>query len=751
MNKQLRGYFFISLLYLVIGQPLQGMAQLDQADSVKYYILQSRLKNGFDSASFFRAVNILRNFKYSADQLKKTNDVINSFNITDNKDTVLLLKNELIFGLTQKDYDPAINYSLKVFEEFKNYISPNKNEQLYLLLAYLRVPYRNSVRIAEGIEFFNKAVAFFIPRKDSLSVGVSYFVLDGLYYNIGLLEQAIYSGKKSLLFLGEFKNLKDDLLFGRRFSSRLRYLITSTGIADKLSQLGKINEALEFSYAALRSGKKYGISPANISQVHKDLINIYLLGNQLDSAGKYVAIATPDSLETNLQDYSNIAAIRQAKARYFTILGKYEIADSIIRSCYPVIEKFDIPTFSYSGIIFPWYYHAIIKVKQNKHAEALEILEKGIPKVVHSRQASLLMLKLKAELCSHLKLYAKAVVAYEAYNRLVEQIKDDQQKVGNLSFETEQKMAENNYAIERLQSENKLNSLQLKFIIVVAVLMIAIAVIAYIRYKQQQKLLEQLKDTQGQLIQAEKMASLGELTAGIAHEIQNPLNFVNNFSEVSNELIDEMKVELEKGEIESAKEIATDIQQNLEKINHHGKRADNIVKSMLQHSRSSTGQKELTDINTLCDEYLRLAYHGLRAKDKSFNAHFEMNADSTIPKLKLVQQDIGRVILNLISNAFYAVNERKKQDSADYTPSVTVSTRSEKNGVAIIVEDNGAGIPKSVQQKIFQPFFTTKPAGQGTGLGLSLSYDIIKAHGGSIDMESKEGEGTRFFIYLPTS
>ncbi len=263
--------------------------------------------------------------------------------------------------------------------------------------------------------------------------------------------------------------------------------------------------------------------------------------------------------------------------------------------------------------------------------------------------------------------------------------------------------------------------------------------------------LEQLKSTQAQLVQSEKMASLGELTAGIAHEIQNPLNFINNFSEVSNELIDEMRIEIDKGEIATAKEIAEDVKQNLEKITHHGKRADSIVKGMLQHSRSSTGQKELTDINVLCDEYLRLAYHGLRAKDKSFNANFEMNADSVIPKLKLVQQDIGRVILNLISNAFYAVNERKKQASADYTPSVTVSTRSENNGVSIIVEDNGAGIPKSVQQKIFQPFFTTKPAGQGTGLGLSLSYDIIKAHGGSIDMESKEGEGTRFFIYLPTS
>jgi two-component system, NtrC family, sensor kinase len=266
-----------------------------------------------------------------------------------------------------------------------------------------------------------------------------------------------------------------------------------------------------------------------------------------------------------------------------------------------------------------------------------------------------------------------------------------------------------------------------------------------------EKTLEQLKSTQAQLVQSEKMASLGELTAGIAHEIQNPLNFVNNFSEVSVELLQEMKMELEKGDANEAKVIANDVIQNLEKITYHGKRADSIVKGMLQHSRSSTGQKELADINALCEEYLRLAYHGLRAKDKSFNANFEMKPDMNLPKLMVVQQEIGRVILNLISNAFYAVNERKKKEADDFIPTVNVITRYDNNVVTIVVEDNGSGIPQSVQQKIFQPFFTTKPAGQGTGLGLSLSYDIIKAHGGTIQMESKEGEGTRFSIYLPTS
>ena len=270
--------------------------------------------------------------------------------------------------------------------------------------------------------------------------------------------------------------------------------------------------------------------------------------------------------------------------------------------------------------------------------------------------------------------------------------------------------------------------------------------------------LQELKSTQTQLIQSEKMASLGELTAGIAHEIQNPLNFVNNFSEVSNELIDEMKDELSKGNYEDAKEIADDVKQNLEKINHHGKRADAIVKGMLQHTRTSSGQKELTDINALCDEYLRLAYHGLRAKDKSFNAAFKTDFDNTIQKINVIPQDIGRVILNLINNAFYAVSERKNasalrqaQGSAaqPYEPIVSVSTKKIHSHIEIKVADNGNGIPKKVLDKIFQPFFTTKPTGQGTGLGLSLSYDIVKAHGGELKVETKEGEGSVFQILLP--
>jgi signal transduction histidine kinase len=260
--------------------------------------------------------------------------------------------------------------------------------------------------------------------------------------------------------------------------------------------------------------------------------------------------------------------------------------------------------------------------------------------------------------------------------------------------------------------------------------------------------LSELRATQALLVQSEKMASLGELTAGIAHEIKNPLNFVNNFAEVSGELFDELKAATNPDE---RAELIDMLQNNLDKINEHGKRADAIVRSMLQHSRSESGKKEPTDINALADEYLRLAYHGLRAKDKSFNAEFELATDPALPGIDVVPQDIGRVVLNLINNAFYAVAEKQRQGDKDYVPTVVVRTRRTDNGIELSIRDNGPGIPEAIREKIFQPFFTTKPTGQGTGLGLSLSYDIIKAHGGTLTIESSEGKGATFCIEIPFS
>jgi len=261
--------------------------------------------------------------------------------------------------------------------------------------------------------------------------------------------------------------------------------------------------------------------------------------------------------------------------------------------------------------------------------------------------------------------------------------------------------------------------------------------------------LKELKSAQAQLIQSEKMASLGELTAGIAHEIQNPLNFVNNFSEVNAELSQEMAEALNKGDLDEARQLAADIRSNQEKIRDHGKRAGSIVKSMLEHSRASSGQKEPTAVNAICDEYLRLAFHGMRAKDKTFNVKIETAFDPETGSIEMVPRDIGRVLLNLFNNAFYAVHERAKSESPAYQPTVSVKKHRQEGRINISISDNGPGIPENIREKIFQPFFTTKPTGQGTGLGLSLSYDIVKAHGGELSVETAEGGGATFTVLLP--
>ncbi|MEO8414764.1 MAG: tetratricopeptide repeat protein [Ginsengibacter sp.] len=350
------------------------------------------------------------------------------------------------------------------------------------------------------------------------------------------------------------------------------------------------------------------------------------------------------------------------------------------------------------------------------------------------------------EVCKHFNLYGEALSHIEDYIAMYKKIHRDtiNEKIQNLEIshraEESRKEAEV-YRVRNIELADLNNLIGKQKEEVEA------------QKKISEEALAELKATQSQLIQSEKMASLGELTAGIAHEIQNPLNFVNNFSEVNIELIDELQNELKAGNTEDAIAISNDIKDNEEKINHHGKRADAIVKGMLQHSRTSTGQKELTDINALADEYLHLSYHGIRAKDKEFNSEFKTDFDRDLSsaegKINIVPQDIGRVLLNLYNNAFYAVNEKRKLNITGYEPNVTVQTKKINGKVEIRISDNGNGIPQNIADKIFQPFFTTKPTGQGTGLGLSLSYDIIKAHGGEIKVETKDGEGTKFIIQLP--
>ncbi|MEP7252831.1 MAG: ATP-binding protein [Ginsengibacter sp.] len=372
--------------------------------------------------------------------------------------------------------------------------------------------------------------------------------------------------------------------------------------------------------------------------------------------------------------------------------------------------------------------------------------------------------------------------AYEHYklftiyrDSLAKQEAEKKTLQAKMQFEFDKKQAVAKAEQDKKDAEQKrIKNIQYFTIAGLVVLVLVILLIVFIQWRnnnekkkanvllQQQKekaeeTLVELKSTQSQLIYSEKMASLGELTAGIAHEIQNPLNFVNNFSEVNRELLAEMREEIVKGNYNSVTILAKDVEENEDKINHHGKRADSIVKGMLQHSRAGTGQKEPTDFNALADEYLRLSYHGLRAKDKNFNAEIKTHFDDRIDKINIVPQDIGRVLLNLYNNAFYAcaersrgaVNDALQKKAPGYKPTVTVRTKKLASGVELSVTDNGSGIPQKAVDKIFQPFFTTKPTGQGTGLGLSLSYDIVKAHVGEIKVDTKEGEGSEFIVTLP--
>jgi len=352
---------------------------------------------------------------------------------------------------------------------------------------------------------------------------------------------------------------------------------------------------------------------------------------------------------------------------------------------------------------------------------------------------------------------AKAWQYTVLYNQANDSLRNRTSAFNVASYESEQKENEQNKRMALLQQQRAVQEAtigQRNIIILISLIGLAAVlgslIFIYRQLQVNKRNLAHLKTTQTQLIQSEKMASLGELTAGIAHEIQNPLNFVNNFSEVNTELIDEMQLEIDKGNLKEVKAIAGDIKENQQKINMHGRRADGIVKGMLQHSKATSGQKESTNINALADEYMRLAYHGLRAKDKSFNAELTTHFDKNLPNINVVPQDIGRVLLNLFNNAFYAVNQKKKALGDAYKPEVSVTTSSQNSQVIIKVKDNGIGIPDSIMEKIMQPFFTTKPTGEGTGLGLSLSYDIVvKGHGGKIDINIKADEFTEFIVTLP--
>jgi len=509
----------------------------------------------------------------------------------------------------------------------------------------------------------------------------------------------------------------------------------------------------------------------------KESKNLRVLSITYTSLGRtYLALKQTDSALLSFQkahDYAIKAGYKRYLGSVLLNLGRVYLLNGDNQTAINYFQRALMESAAhnyYRGIVATHLVLADIHKQAGKADSSLHHLRSGLL-VANTLNTADLLLRCYVALADFYKRFGNndSTVKFQS---LIIKINDSLfnskqvQHFQNIDFDAQQKQQE----IQAANKEYK-DRMQKYLLIGGLAVFLIIAVLLWRNNRQRQKsnaVLQQhnkeienamanLKATQAQLVQSEKMASLGELTAGIAHEIQNPLNFVNNFSEVSSELLDEMITELGNDNKQDAIAIADDVKQNLEKILHHGKQADGIVKGMLQHSRSSSAVKEPTDINKLADEYLRLAFHGLRAKDKSFNAILKTDYDDTIGTINIIPQDIGRVILNLITNAFYAVTEKKKQQP-DYEPIVTVTTKrlgsppaGGDGGIEIKVSDNGNGIPPKVLDKIFQPFFTTKPTGQGTGLGLSLSYDIVKAHGGELKVETKEGQWAEFIIQLPVA
>jgi len=581
------------------------------------------------------------------------------------------------------------------------------------------------------------------------------------------------------------------LMYGlkaRQLSQQLNYIDgeieAAPVLSEALSSKGNFSKALEFDLQSKQLAEKNG---------KQNLLQEYMIGGVYFYSGDY-----KKALEYFLKYKSDSDELtRTFIGETYYHLGRLDSAFFYISKAYQMDKNYS------THRTVPYYYMALIEAKEGKFKNALDNYRLGLlyskninqdiangyngiavvfkqmgeidSAVYYAKEAMMLAQKESltpnvldaSALLTELYIKINTDSAFK-YQRVMLAAKDSlfsEEKVKqmqNLSFNEQMRQQELQQTIQeaQLKYRNRLNV----YILIAGLLILLIVAgglwrrniyrrksiaLLEIQKEEIQSTLTQLKSTQQQLIQSEKMASLGELTAGIAHEIQNPLNFVNNFSEVNTELLAEMKDEMDKGNTEDAKTIANYVIENEQKINHHGKRAGDIVKGMLQHSQKSTGQKVPTNINALADEYLRLTYQGLRAKDKNFNAEIKTDFDEALQKINIIPQDIGRVLLNLFNNAFYAVNQQKSQNLISYEPTVSVTTKKSGNSVLITVSDNGNGIPQNIVDKIFQPFFTTKPTGSGTGLGLSLSYDIVKAHGGELKVASKEGEGTTFIIQLP--
>ncbi len=618
----------------------------------------------------------------------------------------------------------------------------------------------------------------------------------GFYYEVLNADSSVKYTQLALAYARKHGYLKAEARLMAGLSSAVRQQGKFAEALDLLFKSLKLAQENNFTYDIARAYRRLGLVYSDMENFPKAVayllqaaaidekslngssaaIDHVLVGeayekiNKLDSAAFHIntAFKQKDAFDLLAPDIYNInGSIQAKKGNYGQALSLYTEGISLAKKNNDLVVSSKI----YAGL-------SIVFTKINKRDSAIFYAQKSFE---NAQQVSFKKgIILSGNLLSDLYGSSQPVEALRYY-KIAASTKDSLFGVNNIQTIQDLVAREEGRQKElddaRISYHNRLKLYGLGTGIIV---LLVIAFLLYrnnrhkqkanvLLYKQKETIeatLNELKSTQTLLIQSEKMASLGALTAGIAHEIQNPLNFVNNFSEVNKEMLEELKAERLKPKAErdehTEDEIIGDVIANEEKINHHGKRADAIVKGMLQHSQSSSGKKEPTDINALCDEYLRLSYHGLRAKDKSFNATLKTAFDPSLGKINIISQDIGRVLMNLLTNAFYAVNEKKNSGIENYEPTISISTKKINDKVLISVSDNGNGIPKNIVDKIFQPFFTTKPTGQGTGLGLSLSYDIVKAHGGEITVNSKDGEdlpdsnragqaGSTFIIKLPNA
>jgi two-component system, NtrC family, sensor kinase len=747
-------YIFLLLNYFLCPAVNMIYAQESAVDSIIQRLEQSKSTMGIDTAIFMGTMPWIERTTLDDAAISRLDKAGSKFINGKNEYWSYVMKASILNSLIATDKDRALQYGKQQLLALEKSKTPNAAYIYSYFFKQLRLPYRNSNMLNEGFTFYNEKLKAYKLKNDSIGLSDCYYVLSGFYRVIGLLDQSIYNMKNSVSYMTAYENAVEQYGIFLNPIGEMSRLNNTSVIGLYYLQKGDYEQAIEYASVLLNDRMK---NDPNGNLFSATIIaEAKLLAGESDSAKYYLDIFLNHKASMEQKDFA--AFTLQLKALYEIERGALEDAEELLKQSLSLIDSFQIQASARPGTVAPDYYHALVRIKQGRLDEAITFLKMNIERVKGQRLYEMRDYRLLSTLYEQTGNYKNANDAHKRYLILQDSLKADQSKFSSLSFEIEQEMNEKELSIAKLESKSKIADLSRNFTIGIAVLLSILAGGIYHRFQSKkkanivlEKTLATLKSTQAQLIQSEKMASLGELTAGIAHEIQNPLNFVNNFSEVNKELVEEMQAELNAGNIESAIVISNDLKENEEKINHHGKRADAIVKGMLLHSRTSNSQKEPTDINALADEYLRLSYHGLRAKDKSFNAAFETDLYPALPNIEVVPQDIGRVLLNLINNAFFAVNEKAKANDTDYKPTVTVSTKNLSDRIEVSVKDNGNGIPEEIKNKIFQPFFTTKPTGQGTGLGLSMSYDIItKGHGGEIKVESAEEEGTAFIIYLPT-